>query len=164
MTINWQIKAAIALVAVLGAGYAGHSVTHNHWQAKWAERDAADAKALIAANESERAKELSWQAKIEKVAEDAKAKQAKYIAENNDLVLAVDRMRGTLNVSTSKLQSASATVTELRRTAATSSLVQSELSGWCISRIEVMAGLIDRSKSAGLACQKSYNAIRFGSN
>ena len=162
--INWQIKAAIALVVVLGAGYAGHLVTHNHWQAKWAERDAADAKALIAANESERAKELSWQAKIEKVAEDAKAKQAQYIAENNDLVLAVDRMRGTLNVSTSKLQSASATVTELRRTAATSELVQAELSGWCVSRIEVMAGLIDRSQSAGLACQKSYNAIRFGSN
>jgi len=55
--INWQIKAAIALVVVLGVGYAGHVVTHNHWQAKWAERDADDAKALIAANESERAKE-----------------------------------------------------------------------------------------------------------
>jgi hypothetical protein len=162
MILSWQIKAVIALVAVLSAGYAGHVVTHNHWSSKWAERDAADAKALIAANESEREKELSWQAKIEKVAEDAKAKQAQYIAENNDLVLAVDRMRGTLNVSTSKLQSASATVTELRRAAATSELVQSELSGWCVSRIEVMAGIIDRSQSAGLACQKSYSAIRFG--
>lgn len=158
----------IKYYAMAGAGVvlfaAGYWIADTKADATWNEREAQYAAARVAANEAVRAQERLWQSKIEKVSKDAKATQQRLQSDSEQLAATVDSLRGTLNVSTSKLQSASATVTELRRTAATSSLVQSELSGWCIGRIEVMAGLIDRSQSAGLACQKSYNAIRFGSN
>jgi hypothetical protein len=157
---TFKIALAVGLFSLVVGALFGHWLTNNYWKAKWADRDTADAKALIAANETERVKELSWQSKIEKVSEDAKLEQAKITAEAADLADIVDGLRGTIKVSTSKLQSAGATIAELRRTAATTALVQSELSGWCISRIEVMAGIIDRSQSAGLACQRAYEAIR----
>ena len=67
MMINWQIKAVIALVAILGAGYAGHVVTHNHWQAKWSGRDAADALQLAQAQAMARQTEQKWRDKQEAI-------------------------------------------------------------------------------------------------
>lgn len=154
------IKIICLLAISLLSAYAGHWVTNSHWSAKWQQRDLNDATALIAANTAERQKELSWQSKIEKVAENAKLEQAKIAADAAELSATVVELRRTIKVSDSNLQSTGATITRLRAANATSKLVQSELSGWCISRIESMAGIIGRSRAAGLACEKSYNAIR----
>ena len=149
----------LCLLAVASA-YAGHWVTNAHWSAKWSERDKADLSAQLIADQRELKLQTDWQNKIDEVAQNAKLEQAKIAADAAELSDTVAELRRTIKVSDSNLQSTAATITRLRAANATTKLVQSELSSWCIGRIEIMAGIADRSRAAGLACEKSYNAIR----
>ena len=143
-----------------GSAYAGHWITNSHWSAKWSERDKADLSAQLIADQRELKLQTDWQNKIDEVAQNAKLEQAKIAADAAELSDTVAELRRTIKVSDSNLQSTAATITRLRAANATTKLVQSELSSWCVGRIEIMAGIIDRSRAAGLACEKSYNAIR----
>lgn len=156
-----RLGSIIALLSCLAiSAYAGHWITNAHWSAKWVERDKADLSAQLIADQRELKLQTDWQNKIDEVAQNAKLEQAKISADAAELSDTVAELRRTIKVSDSNLQSTAATITRLRAANATTKLVQSELSSWCIGRIEIMAGIIDRSRAAGLACEKSYNAIR----
>lgn len=135
-------------------------LTNSHWSAKWQDRDNADLTAQIEADRRELKLQNDWQAKINQVAEDGKIEQAKIADDAANLAAINDRLRKSLKLSESKYQSVSATVTELRRTAATAEVVRSNMLGWCLNRVEQLAGIADRSRAAGLSCQKAYNSIR----
>lgn len=142
------------------SAYAGHWLTNSHWQAKWTERDNADLTAQIEADKRELKLQNDWQAKIDKVATDAKKIAEKLEADADTLAAANDKLRESAKVSASKHESANSIITELRRTAATSDLVRRELLGYCLTRVEQLAGIAERSRAAGLSCQKAYNSIR----
>lgn len=147
------------MISLLSA-YAGHWATNSHWQTKWTERDNADLTAQIAADKRELDLQTEWQKRIDKVSQDGK-KAAELLEANIDNLAAVnDKLRESAKVSASKHESANSIITELRRTAATSELVRRELLGYCLGRVESLATAFDRSRAAGLACEKAYQGIR----
>lgn len=153
-----SIIAILLLVAI--SAYAGHWLTNAHWSAKWQDRDNADLTAQIEADKRELKLQNDWQAKINQVTEDGK-KTAELLEANIDNFAAVnDKLRESAEVSASKYEGANSIITRLRASAATSDLVRRELLGYCLTRIEQLAGIADRSRAAGLSCQKAYNAIR----
>ena len=153
----------IKYYAMAGAGLAlfaaGYWIADTKANAAWNEREAQYAAAQVAANEAIRAQERLWQSKIEKVANDAKITQERLQSDSEQLAATVDSLRGTIKVSTSKHQSANTTITELRRTGATTELVRKELLGFVITRAEGLATAYDRSRAAGLTCESAYNAL-----
>jgi hypothetical protein len=147
------------ILSVVISFYAGHWLTNNHWQAKYSALEADYAKAQVEANNTVRAQERLWQDKLARVTNDAKIKQESLQRDSERLTATVDSLHHTVKVSTSKLQSAGATITELRRTNATSELVRRELLGYCLGRVESLATAFDRSRAAGLTCQSAYEAV-----
>ena len=147
-------------LSVVISFYAGHWLTNNHWSAKYSALEADYAKAQVEANNAVLAQERLWQDKLQRVSEDAKLREQQLKNDSDELAATVDGLRKSVTVSTSKLQSASATITELRRTNATSDLVRRELLGYCLGRVESLAAAFDRSRAAGLTCQSAYEAVR----
>ena len=144
--------------------YLGHWITNNHWSAKYSALESDYAKAQVEANNAVRAQERLWQDKLQRVSEDAKVIQERLQTDAEQLAAVNDGLRSTIKVSTSNLQSASATIAELRRTNATSELVRRELLGYCLGRVESLATAFDRSRAAGLTCQSAYEAVRLTVN
>lgn len=149
----------IYLACLLSAFAGGWYVNGARWEAKNSELVADYATAQVTANEAIRAQERLWQDKLAKVTNDAKIKQESLQRDSERLAATVDSLRDTVKVSTSKHQSANATIAELRRANATTELVQRELFGFVITRAESLAAAYDGSRAAGLACQNSYNAL-----
>lgn len=150
----------LCLLLAISSFYAGWSVNGNRWEAKHNELIAENLKAQAEANAAMRAQESMWHDKIYKVTQDAKKTQERLHSDSEQLIAAVDSLRSAYKVSTSKLQSANSTITELRRTNATTELVQRELLGYSLARVESLAAAFDRSRAEGLACVSAYNALR----
>lgn len=150
----------LCLLLVSSSFYAGWSINGNRWETKHLALIAENLKAQAEANDAIRAQERLWQDKLEQVTQDAKKTQERLQADSEQLAATIDSMRSTVKVSASKLQSANTTIAELRRTNATAELVQRELLGYSLARVESLAAAYDRSRAEGLACVSAYNALR----
>ena len=157
--INWQIKAAIALVAILGAGYAGHAVTHNHWQAKWAERDSADATQLAQAQSAARQTEKQWRNKQEAINNEYQKLRTEKAATDRELDDVVERLRLAVQSRTSRTAEYTSPVAE-RAAAATDRLLLAQLFTSADRRAGDLAKTADEYRLTGLQCQQEYNALR----
>jgi uncharacterized membrane protein YcjF (UPF0283 family) len=157
---TFKIALAVGLFSLVVGALFGHWLTNNYWKAKWADRDTADAKALIAANATERAKELSWQVKVEKVSEDAKKRNETIAADAAELSDVVARLRKQIAGRHSDIQGANSAATNISRAAATDKVMHSVMLETLIIRAEQYAGFADESRAAGLTCQAAYDAIR----
>lgn len=163
MTASPKLIAIIALCLCLASSFIAYKLTDNHWQAKWQERNASEAAQVLAANEAIRAQERQWQDKLNEASKDAKLREQQLKIDSDELGATVDGLRQQLALSTSKLQSANSTVTRLRAAGATNAVVRAELCGWAVQRAEELAGIADRNRQKGLACEASYNALRLSS-
>lgn len=132
----------------------------NSWKTKWSERDRSDLAALAKAEREVRETEKLWQTKINEVQADAKNQAEILAADAADLSNTVDELRQSLKLSKSTGATAEARIAELRRTAATSDIVQAELCSWSIDTAKELAAIADRNRAAGLACQAAYKAIK----
>jgi Fe-S cluster assembly scaffold protein SufB len=157
--ISWQIKAATALVAILGAGYAGHIFTHNHWQAKWAERDANDALQLAQAQAMARKTEHEWRDKQEAINNEYQKLRTEKAAADRQLDDVGERLRLALQSRTSRTTEYTSPIAE-RAAAATDRLLLAELFRSADERAGALAKLVGESRLAGLQCQQEYNSLR----
>lgn len=146
-----------ALAAAFAGGFWLNGVM---WQGKWDARDRSDALAAVAAQEAERAKERKWQEDIQKVHDETKKRQDTIAADAAELGDTVASLREQIKHLSANNKSAGATIAELRRTNATTELVQRELLGYSLARVESLAAAFDRSRAEGLACVSAYNALR----
>lgn len=150
-----------AILIVLSA-WAGHEWSDRGWSQRWAERDTADAAARVAMVDEARRTEQRWQTKINEVQADAKNHAEILAADAAELNDTVSELRKSLRLSTAAGSSATATIAELRRTAATNAVVRQRLCGWTIERAKELAAIADRNRAAGLACQRAYEGINNG--
>jgi len=159
MTINWQIKAAIALVAVLGAGYAGHVVTHNHWSAKWSGRDAADAKAQTQIYAEAHEKQQKLNAELQHAYQVAKDMQDKFEA---DRVAAADtsqRLRDEIARHKASATNHPSTISSSAN-AATDRLVLINVLERADAAAGALADYADRNRQAVINCNNEYQALQ----
>ncbi|WP_162571477.1 DUF2514 family protein [Variovorax sp. SRS16] len=130
-----------------------------------ARADLSDYKATAAesarlAERAERVKEERWNADQRKALDDAASQTRTALADIGDARAAGDRLR--LHAQPyAAASAASGRASALERSAAAADPigVLADVLGRCSQRIEILAGHADRSRIAGLACERSYDAL-----
>lgn len=158
----------MAITLVLAAGYGcyshGRSVEGAEWTAKWAERDSADAAARATAEQAQRTEEqrrTDWAAGVQRDATEEISRLQTGIDRatadarrlRDELASLQKRFGGTGKGPGPTISSASTT---------RAALVLSQLLDRCIGERQELAAAFDRSRIAGLACERSYDGLSPG--
>lgn len=160
----WKPLAALLLVAVgvLMILWAGYSIADRSWQAKWQERDLADAKAAQAFTEQQRRIELQRQGAIDAIQEQAQQDIAK--AQRNAAAAAAesDRLQHGIEQAIAQLRTGGSNTSTT--TSSTARDKASVLLTQLFREIDTAAGNYaaeaDRAYDAGRRCEAAYNAVR----
>lgn len=155
---------AIAVVAVLTGSHlwvhhAGVTSERTTWEARWAQRDAADETARAnaeAAARVEEQKRADWAQGVQRDATQA-LEQVRVSADSADADN--QRLRGELGKLQARLGgTGKAAATPASSTSATrAAMVLSELYGSCQGRLAELSPAFDRARIAGLACERAYD-------
>lgn len=157
---------AIAAVLVAGALYGvyshGRTVENGEWSTRWSERDAADATARADAEEAQRNEEkrrAEWAAGVQR---DATQEINRLQTDADGSAADARRLRDQLTALQARLgrtgQGAAAPLGSASTTRA--AMVLSELLSSCVSQRQEVASAFDRSRIAGLTCERSYEGLR----
>lgn len=162
---------AFVFSALGGIGYALHHNgyesgkfdSNSDWKVKWAERDGKDLLELAGRQEQERTEEQRRQNEINQVTADAQTQldKARLDAANaqsaaDKLQLTIANIRRQLAASeTSKLSA----IANASATRANSGVLLADVLSKSVERNQQLAATADEWRIAGLACERSYDAI-----
>lgn len=158
---------AIALVALLGVSHwwlyhNGRLAERAEWQPKWSERDARDAQAQADAQLTQRTEEqrrADWAAGVQR---DATQEIERARLDADGASADARRLRDQLGKLQSRLsgsgKSPGAAISSASTTRA--ALVLSQLLDRCVGQRQELASAFDRSRIAGLACERSYDGLQ----
>ena len=162
---------ALVIAIVLGAWWLHHSGYQSgsdakelQWTAKWNKQAEQLATAKANAELKAREEEQRRQASIDKVRDDAEKQIARA---ESDALAARDAADGVLEQAKRLAARAgkcpsNPTATQSGATAAEPSVVLADVLGRADARAGELAAAYDRSRSAGLACERAYDALRAG--
>lgn len=159
------LLAIAGMLACLWVAYShGVSVTTVEWQGKWNKQAEQLATAKANAEFKAREEEQRRQASIDKVRDDAEKQIAR--AESDALAAryaadGVLEQAKRLAARAGKCPSNS-TTTQSGAPAAEPSVVLADVLGRADARAGELAAAYDRSRAAGLACERAYDALRAG--
>ncbi|PBP37886.1 hypothetical protein CCL11_22595 [Pseudomonas syringae] len=165
--LPWKaVVLLLILLALAGALYGayrhGVTVTDLAWKAKWAEQISAQSEAVATTTTDYRTEEQRRQKAANQVANDARQEQT---AALTDAAFADACCAIRLRVEAGKL-AATASCTpgdtgaaERGKAASRAAMVLSELLGRADARAGELAKAYDKSRIAGLACERSYNSL-----
>lgn len=164
---QWMIVKVAALAAAIFLScfwcyQAGRTAEHKEWSAKWMARDLADAQAAIQFADKQRRIEQDRQGAIDAIQEQAQQDIA--TAQRNAAIAAAEskRLQDGIADAITRLQADSghpgAAISSKTR-ASTSSLL-AELFREIDTAAGIYAAEADRARAAGLACERSYDAVR----
>lgn len=157
----YLITLALASGAAYGIYAFGKHVERSEWQARWSQRDSADANARAAAELVQRTEEqrrTDWAAGVqrdatealEKARTDADGATADAQRLRDELAKLQARLGRTGAGAAAPLSSASAT---------RAAMVLSDLYASCQGRLTEVAAGFDRARIAGLACERAYDGV-----
>ena len=160
----WLHIATLLAVVFIGFAIYGQGVKSERlrWQAQWAERDARDAQAHADAQLVQRTEEqrrAEWAAgvqrdatqEIERARLDADGASTDARRLRDELAKLQSRLGGTSKSTGPAVSSASTT---------RAALVLSQLLDRCVGQRQELASAFDRSRIAGLACERSYDGLK----
>lgn len=140
----------------------GRSVERSEWQVRWSDRDAGDQQSWGLAQASARTEEQRRQTAVNEIANNARREQAMAIDDAGRADAAGERLRvaSTELASRASCTSGAPGATHRGEAARRAAMVLSDL----LNRADVRAGELaeayDRSRIAGLACEKAYRALK----
>ncbi|MFM5422218.1 DUF2514 domain-containing protein [Aeromonas veronii] len=163
----------IALMLAIGvcgwwlhySGYqSGADAKELEWSAKWDKQAEQQATAKAKATMEAREEELRRQASIDKVRDDAEKQIARA---ESDALAARDAADGVLEQAKRLAARAgkcpsNPSATQSGAPAAEPSVVLADVLGRADARAGELAAAYDRSRAAGLACERAYDALRAG--
>lgn len=142
---------------------AGELVANQQWQARWSERDAADASERAAREKAMRELENKRQKDIEQVTVDAERQLQLALADADraadiagGLRTSIAQLRRQLADSETGRLSATAQASAAR---ASASVLLADVLSESVRRNEELAAYADRARARGLVCEKAYLAI-----
>ncbi|MTD37825.1 DUF2514 family protein [Erwinia sp. CPCC 100877] len=157
--IAWRLAGYGLLLAMLsGSGYlAGKSRADNRWQARWSQRDAADAREAARRQAQISALEARRRSEIEQVTQHAQQQLSALWDDAAAARTGAERLRRELV----RLRQSRATAGTSRggTTADDSVVLLSGLLAESVERNRQLAEEADRRRAAGLACQHAWQAM-----
>ncbi len=157
------VISAVVTWAWLDGRQNGIDTTTAHWRQAWAEQEAMLAKEREQAERLMRLKEHAWQKSIEDVRNESKKQieQARADAAAADAV--ADRLHEQarrLAAAGSQCASNSTATIRSKAARATNAVVLADVFARADAAAGQLAAAYDRARAAGLACERSYDALR----
>lgn len=154
----------ITLTLVGTACYiAGNRASDTHWQARWSERDAADASARAEQESRNREAEHTMQHAISKVTQNAEQKLNSARTDADSADAAAERLRGTVTELQRRLRESQSTVDSAlagkREAEARAGILLAELLKDSDKRAGEYAAAADDARIRGVACEQAYDAV-----
>lgn len=156
----------VVVLAIAGAAWwlyhNGRLAERAEWQAQWAERDARDADRIRQQELKQRTEEqrrADWAAGVQR---DATQEIERARLDADSAGADARRLRDQLGKLQSRLSGTGASTGTPFSSASTTraALVFSQLLDRCVGQRQELASAFDRSRIAGLACERSYDGLR----
>jgi hypothetical protein len=165
LKIGGALAVAITIAAILYGAYRhGESVADTRWQLKWADQQTLQAKGLAAATTENRNEEQRRQAAVNQVGKNAKEQTKSAGADGAGADAAGDRVRQQAGTFAAGSSCAPVDPGAARRgaSATRAAMVLSDMFQRADKRAGELAKAYDAARIAGLACERSYGALRAG--
>lgn len=156
------LGSVLALALLAGACYLTYVVTDNHWSAKYSglEQEYSDASAK--ATQEARVKEWEYQNNVDAIAQQGAKDLAQARSDADSANASIGRLQQRINRLLADTSSEDSGTTQRGKTAREALDLLANVLEKSLERNRQLADYADKASSAGLTCEKAYDAIQSG--
>lgn len=162
--LKWAALALLMVALLVMVYQRGASRTDKDWQARWADQQVLQAKALAAATTANRAEEQRRQTAVNEAGQDARIQTTAAVADANAADAAGQRLHDTARqlANSARCAASDSAVAERSASASRAAMVLSDLFQRADQRAGELAKAYDAARIAGQACEAAYEGVRGG--
>ncbi|QQV91637.1 Rz-like spanin [Klebsiella phage vB_KpP_FBKp27] len=156
------LGSVLALVLLAGACYLTYVVTDNHWSAKYSGLEQKYSDASAKATQEARVKEWEYQNNVDAIAQQGAKDLAQARSDADSANASIGRLQQRINRLLADTSSEDSGTTQRGKTAREALDLLANVLEKSLERNRQLADYADKASSAGLTCEKAYDAIQSG--
>lgn len=156
------LGSVLALALLAGACYLTYVVTDNHWSAKYSGLEQKYSDASAKATEEARVKEWEYQNNVDAIAQQGAKDLAQARSDADSANASIGRLQQRINRLLADTSSEDSGTTQRGKTAREALDLLANVLEKSLERNRQLAEYADKASSAGLTCEKAYDAIQSG--
>lgn len=156
------LGSVLALALLAGACYLTYVVTANHWSAKYSGLKQEYSDASAKATQEARVKEWEYQNNVDAIAQQGAKDLAQARSDADSANASIGRLQQRINRLLADTSSEDSGTTQRGKTAREALDLLANVLEKSLERNRQLADYADKASSAGLTCEKAYDAIQSG--
>lgn len=156
------LGSVLALALLAGACYLTYVVTDNHWSAKYSGLEQKYSDASAKATQEARVKEWEYQNNVDAIAQQGAKDLAQARSDADSANASIGRLQQRINRLLADTSSEDSGTTQRGKTAREALDLLANVLEKSLERNRQLADYADKASSAGLTCEKAYDAIQSG--
>ena len=156
------LGSVLALALLAGACYLTYVVTDNHWSAKYSGLEQKYSDASTKATQEARVKEWEYQNNVDAIAQQGAKDLAQARSDADSANASIGRLQQRINRLLADTSSEDSGTTQRGKTAREALDLLTNVLEKSLERNRQLAEYADKASSAGLTCEKAYDAIQSG--
>lgn len=156
------LGSVLALALLAGACYLTYVVTDNHWSAKYSGLEQKYSDASAKATQEARVKEWEYQNNVDAIAQQGAKDLAQARSDADSANASIGRLQQRINRLLADTSSEDSGTTQRGKTAREALDLLANVLEKSLERNRQLAEYADKASSAGLTCEKAYDAIQSG--
>lgn len=156
------LGSVLALALLAGACYLTYVVTDNHWSAKYSGLKQEYSDASAKATQEARVKEWEYQNNVDAIAQQGAKDLAQARSDADSANASIGRLQQRINRLLADTSSEDSGTTQRGKTAREALDLLANVLEKSLERNRQLADYADKASSAGLTCEKAYDAIQSG--
>lgn len=156
------LGSVLALALLAGACYLTYVVTDNHWSAKYSDLEQKYSDASAKATQEARVKEWEYQNNVDAIAQQGAKDLAQARSDADSANASIGRLQQRINRLLADTSSEDSGTTQRGKTAREALDLLANVLEKSLERNRQLADYADKASSAGLTCEKAYDAIQSG--
>lgn len=156
------LGSVLALALLAGACYLTYVVTDNHWSAKYSGLKQEYSDASAKATQEARVKEWEYQNNVDAIAQQGAKDLAQARSDADSANASIGRLQQRINRLLADTSSEDSGTTQRGKTAREALDLLANVLEKSLERNRQLADYADQASSAGLTCEKAYDAIQSG--
>lgn len=156
------LGSVLALALLAGACYLTYVVTDNHWSAKYSGLEQRYSDASAKATQEARVKEWEYQNNVDAIAQQGAKDLAQARSDADSANASIGRLQQRINRLLADTSSEDSGTTQRGKTAREALDLLANVLEKSLERNRQLADYADKASSAGLTCEKAYDAIQSG--
>lgn len=156
------LGSVLALALLAGACYLTYVVTDNHWSAKYSGLKQEYSDASAKATQEARVKEWEYQNNVDAIAQQGAKDLAQARSDADSANASIGRLQQRINRLLANTSSEDSGTTQRGKTAREALDLLANVLEKSLERNRQLADYADKASSAGLTCEKAYDAVQSG--